>query len=153
METFLAVVRDVLDALAEQGFSRILIVNGHGGNAPARTSIAEWAAAYPGVRVRFHNWWNAPLTIAKVREFDAIASHASWMENFPWTRLAGVEPPAERKPMIDFARLGALDPAATRAYLGDGSFGGLYQRPDAELAEVWRVAVDETRELLTEPWG
>ena len=26
-------------------------------------------------------------------------SHASWIENFPWTRLAGVELPAEAKPV------------------------------------------------------
>ena len=27
---------------------------------------------------------------AKVKEIDPVASHASGMENFPWTRLAGV---------------------------------------------------------------
>ena len=43
--------------------------------------------------MKFHNWWGAPETFAKVQEIDAVASHASWMENFPWTRLPGVVQP------------------------------------------------------------
>src|SRR5262249_27654631 len=35
VEPYMSVVGDILDAMAEQGFKRILIVNGHGGNAPA----------------------------------------------------------------------------------------------------------------------
>ena len=29
------------------------------------------------------------------------ATHASWLENFPWTRLPGVEVPAQGKPVVD----------------------------------------------------
>ena len=39
VQTFLSIVDEILDALAEQGFKRILIVNGHGGNAPARNLV------------------------------------------------------------------------------------------------------------------
>jgi creatinine amidohydrolase len=109
-------------------------------------------ADQPAVRVKFHNWWNAPQTFAKVQEIDPVASHASWMENFPWTRLAGAEPPKERKPMIDMARMRLLDPKALRDYLGDGNFGGYYQRPDEDMQAIWAVAVAETRELLQGPW-
>src|SRR6266566_1630949 len=59
-ETYFATLRDILDALAEQGFKRILIVNGHGGNTPAQGLVGEWMADHPGVRIKFHNWWNAP---------------------------------------------------------------------------------------------
>ena len=34
VETYMSMVRDILDAMAEHGFKRILIVNGHGGNTP-----------------------------------------------------------------------------------------------------------------------
>ena len=46
--------------MVEQGFKRILIVNGHGGNTPAQSLTGEWMADHSGVRVKFHNWWNAP---------------------------------------------------------------------------------------------
>lgn len=150
--THLAVIRDILDSLATSGFRRILIVNGHGGNAAAQQGAFEWAAEHPACRVKFHNWWNAPRTWAKVQEIDPVASHASWMENFPWTRLPGVELPTAQKPPVDLARLRLLPPAALRAYLADGNYGGLYQRSDADMLAIWQVAVAETRELLVGPW-
>jgi creatinine amidohydrolase len=103
--------------------------------------------------VLFQNWWNAPLTWAKVQAIDPVASHASWMENFPWTRLPGVALPSTQKPMADLARIRALDPAALRAYIGDGNYGGVYQRPDEDMLAIWKVAVEETRALLTGAWG
>src|SRR6266403_683056 len=36
VETYMSILRDILDTMAEQGFKRILIVNGHGGNTPAQ---------------------------------------------------------------------------------------------------------------------
>ena len=75
------------------------------------------------------------------------------MENFPWTRLPGVSMPDAQRLMVDMARVRALDPVVLREYLGDGNFGGMYQRPDEEMFALWEIAVDETRELLTGPWG
>jgi creatinine amidohydrolase len=102
--------------------------------------------------VKWHNWWNAPKTAAAVAAIDREASHASWMENFPWTRLAGVDLPEGRKPMIDIARMRLMDAGAVRAYLGDGNFGGAYQKPDEKMMEVWRAGVEETRAALEGPW-
>ena len=153
VQTFLSIVREILDALAEQGFKRILIVNGHGGNAPAQNLTGEWLADHPGMRVKFHNWWNAPKTWAQVTAIDPVASHASWMENFPWTRLAHVEMPAEQKPEVDMTHLRQLDPEALRAYVKEGNWGGLYQRSDDEMMKIWRVAVEETLGLLGGDWA
>lgn len=153
VDTYLRVIRDVLDGLTEQGFKRILIVNGHGGNSPAQTLAYEWTADHPGCAVKFHNWWNAPRTWAKVMEIDLVASHASWMENFPWTRLPGIAMPDVQKPPTDMNRLRLLNPLALREMLGDGNYAGYYQRPDAEMLAIWEVAVQETRDLLTGEWG
>lgn len=153
VQTYLALVRDLLDSIAEHGFKRILIVNGHGGNIPAQGLVAEWLADHPGIRIKFHNWWNAPNVWAQIQAIDPVASHASWMENFPWTRLTDVEPPSEQKPMVDLDTIRQLDPKALRAHLNDGNWGGVYQRADEEMMRVWRVALDETRELLDGGWA
>ncbi len=153
IETYARLIQDILGSLAGSGFRRITIVNGHGGNQPAHPVAIEWMADHPSVQVKFHNWWNAPKTFAKVQEIDPVASHASWMENFPWTRLDGVAMPPEQKPMIDLAHMRLLDPKGVRDYLGDGNFGGRYQRPDEDMLAIWRVAVAETRELLEGPWA
>jgi creatinine amidohydrolase len=153
VDTHLNVVRDILDSMAHSGFKRILVVNGHGGNSAVQQWVPEWTADHPDCRVLFHNWWNAPRTWAKVLEIDPVASHGSWMENFPWTRLPGVAMPAVQRPMVDIARVRALDPMSLRAYIGDGNYGGLYQRSDEDMLALWKVAVDETRALLTGSWG
>jgi creatinine amidohydrolase len=146
-------VRDILDSMAHSGFRRILIVNGHGGNGAVQQYVPEWMADHPDCRVIFYNWWNAPKTWAKVQAIDSVASHGSWMENFPWTRLPDVELPAEQRAMVDHDRVRALDPLALRGYLGDGNFGGLPQRPDEDMLAIWKIAVEETRSVLDGSWG
>ncbi|HMJ00536.1 MAG TPA: creatininase family protein [Gaiellaceae bacterium] len=149
VETFMAVVTDLLDSLAGQGFRRILIVNGHGGNTPARAAASEWGAKNTGARVRYHDWWASPRVLGVVREIDSDGTHASWMENFPWTRLPGVELPSEPKPSVETA---ADDPAEFRQIVGDGSFGGAYQHADEDMLRVWQAGVEEVRDLLESGW-
>ena len=153
LSTLCAVITDVLDGMARSGFKRITIVNGHGGNSPAHGAVLEWLDRHHGTQVKWHNWWNAPKTFAKVQATDKIASHASWMENFPWTRLPNVASPATRKPMLHLDRFQPLDPVAKKKLLGDGNYGGLYQRSDADMLAIWAVAVEETRALMAEGWA
>lgn len=152
VETYVNLVRDILDSLARAGFRRILLLNGHGGNAPAGAMALQWMAERPGHQVRLFDWWTAPATSAKIKEVDPVGSHASWMENFPWTRLDGVALPAEKKPPIDPTRKSVLGPVAFKEYLGDGNFGGLYQRPDEDMLEIWAVASAEVRDVLENGW-
>lgn len=151
-DTFARVVGEILDGIAAPGFRRILIVNGHGGNAPLHPLAERWMAAHAGCRVKVHDWWKGPRTWEKVQAIDPDASHASWMESFPWTRVAGAATPDEKKPMVDSTRWRVGTPATAREVLGDGSFGGLYRRPDAELDALWAVAIEETRALLESGW-
>jgi creatinine amidohydrolase len=151
LATYAALLRDIFDSLKHAGFRRILVVNGHGGNQPASALAQEWMMDNPDARVRFHDWWRAPLTWAAVQRVDPIASHASWMENFPWTRLADGLFAAEAKPMIDVDRMRTMAPFDVRLLLEDGNFGGRYQRDDSEMLEIWDIAVAETRALL-ENW-
>ena len=152
-ETLLAVVRDILESFHETGFRRVVIVNGHGGNAPVAGVALDMMRDHPALKVKFHNWWNAPRTWAKVEEIDPVASHASWMENFPWTRLANMPPDTRSKPMVDLALMRVLNPQAVRGLLGDGVFGGDYEKPDETMLALWEAAVEETRAVLEGPWA
>jgi creatinine amidohydrolase len=152
LDTLIAVIRDMLGSLYHSGFRRVLIVNGHGGNQPVMNAAGEFAADRPGLRVKFHNWYNAPKTWKKVQEIDPVASHASWMENFPWTRLPNVALPKERKPMVAMDRMRLWSPEELKQQIGDGNYGGYYERPDEDLLAIWDVAVKETRELIEGPW-
>jgi creatinine amidohydrolase len=153
MSTFCAVVTDVLDGIVRSGFRRVVIVNGHGGNSPAHGAVLEWLDRHRGVQVKWHNWWNAPKTMANVQQIDRVASHASWMENFPWTRLGNVAMPATQKPMMHIERFQQLDTVGKKEMLGDGNFGGLYQRSDEEMLAIWNVAVEETRAQMADGWA
>jgi creatinine amidohydrolase len=153
LDTYQRIVSDILDSLAATGFTRILFVNGHGGNIPGGSILQEWMNAHPGVTVKWHNWWNAPKTWAAVTAVDAEASHASWMENFPWTRLANIAVPSGRKKPIDVARLRVMDAAAVREYIGDGNFGGEYEQSDEVMMRVWRAGVEEARAAIEGPWA
>ena len=111
-------------------------------------ATAEWAARLGDVRVRVHEWWRAPRTRATVEAIDPVASHASWMENFPWTRLPGVTQPEQQKPLVDLVALRKLDPTRAKAYLGDGNYGGYYQRADEDMLAIWQTALAEIREVI-----
>jgi len=149
--TYLALVRDLLDSLRAQGFRRILLVNGHGGNQPAAGLAAEWVGENPDTQVRFHSWlvdpevWGLAGSIASV-------SHASWVENFEAVRVDGVQVPAEPKALVDQQALAVANPARVRELMGDGPGGGAYQRPDEDTRRVWQAAVERLRQMLTFGW-
>lgn len=152
LSTYAAVVRDILDSLYATGFRRVLIVNGHGGNAPVQPVTMEWMADHPDARCRFHDWWKAPATWDAVQALDPVASHASWMENFPWTRLEGRDLPTQQKPFVDFTKLRDRNAAGVRDVIGDGNYGGHYEKPDKDMQHIWDIAVAETRALMTGDW-
>jgi len=152
LETYAALLRDLLDSLYRQGFRRFLLVNGHGGNTPGSSLAREWVAGQPDAQVIFHSWWSSDRVLARAREIDPEPSHANWFENFPWTRLAGVELPAERKPPLDQAAYRVAGPSEVQELLGDGVFEGAYELPDEHTDRVWRTGVEEVRELLESGW-
>lgn len=150
--TLLAVVEDVLESLARQGFRRIVIVSGHGGNAPVGAFAQEWLARKPGVQVRFHEWWKAPRTWARAMAADPTGSHGNWLESFPWTRLHHRPAPNAIKTPVAASTLRGIGPDAVRAALGDGSFGGRYQHDEATMQAIWEEGVAETREAIEHGW-
>jgi len=152
VETLLAVTRDVIGSMFTSGFRRVLIVSGHGGNAPVGNLCREVMAERPDMSLKFHQWWNGPRVVEKAKDVAPNGSHANWFENFPWTRLEGVTLPVGEKPVVPRDQLMVAGPKRVRELLEDGSFGGMYQVSDEAMHELWEVGVDETRALLDDGW-
>ncbi len=79
-ETFERYVRETLESLAEHGVRKAVIVNGHGGNAPAlrraaRTLRDERTAFTPS-----WNWWDSVEALS-ADLFDEAGGHADAMES------------------------------------------------------------------------
>jgi creatinine amidohydrolase len=148
---YLEVVRDLLDNLRAQGFRRILVLNGHAGNAPAENLGKEWVAQHPEAQVLYHPLLLDPQVLALAATIEPDVGHASWLENFPWTRVAG-DVPAARKPLADHAAMRVAAPEQVRELLGDGSTGGPYAVGEDAMLELWAAVVGSVREALTSGW-
>ena len=76
-QTLLAVLVDLLHSLAQHGFERCLVINGHGGNmATIMAAFSELHAAaslsavsHGGrLRCRMRNWWGSPVVAELQKE-------------------------------------------------------------------------------------
>jgi creatinine amidohydrolase len=139
VRTFLAVVEDLVRGLHLQGFRRILVVNGHGGNDPARAQLVELANELSGLVVDWYSWWAAPSVIAVAEAAGLNPYHAAWSEAFTFCRVAEL-PAGAKEPAVP-PRL--LNAAETRELYGDGVFGGAYAADDAVMQRVFDAAVED----------
>ena len=152
VETLMAVFRDLIASVHRSGFRRVLIVNGHGGNSPVAALAKELMLEMPEMSIKYHPWWAGPRFTEALNAIDPVGSHASWIENFPWTRLVNAPAPDGDKALIDHDALGTMNPRDAKIALGDGNFGGAWQKPDEVMLEAWNIGVAETRSLLEAPW-
>jgi len=57
-DTLKAYVREIMREFAAEGFKRIVLLNGHGGNhSPLLLAAEEVAGEFPGVEIWLINWW------------------------------------------------------------------------------------------------
>jgi creatinine amidohydrolase len=144
VETHNRVVCELVSELHRQGFKRILVLNGHGGNFGMEAALRELINRLPGLRLMMYNWWKGPAAVQFYAENKLAPAHANWSENFPFTRVTDV--PTGDKPATGVTIYMPADEA--RARLGDGSFGGPYQVSDETMQGLFEVAVDEVVQLL-----
>ena len=75
--TFQAVLRGVVGSAVRQGFRRVLLLNGHGGNAEAIGTAATELAEALGIRVAGCTYWHlVPEAIAPLLERQGGLLHA-----------------------------------------------------------------------------
>jgi len=148
-QTLLQVVRDVVESLYGQGFRGFLILNGHGGNAPAQAELYQLCNERADLRLQWFTWWTSEH-VAKITEKHGFKIfHGGAGEAFRFTRVADLSQ-GEKTPVVS---LGLLSANEVRERLGDGVFGGPYQIEDHALQEVFDIAVTEVVHLLDDLKG
>jgi creatinine amidohydrolase len=54
--------------------------------------------------------------------------------------------------MADFEAMKVMNPRQVREHLQEGNFGGVFQKADEVMLELWQVGVEETRAAINGPW-
>jgi creatinine amidohydrolase len=144
ISTLLDLVEDLTRSLFSQGFRKILLLNGHGGNDAARARLYELASSLPNLRLSWYAWWQAHSVQDVIRASDLKPAHANWLEAFSFTRVGDL-PEGEKIPPRIPGLLGADQ--ARRVY-GDGSFGGRYFTNADLMNKIFQTALDDILDLL-----
>ncbi len=144
VSTFLDTVEDIVRSLYGHGFRRFLVLNGHGGNDPARARLTEVANNLTGIRISWYAWWTAHSVTEKAMEHGLKSYHAAWIEAFPFTRVSDL-PQGEKTPP---GYQGILNAEDTRRVFGDGVFGGPYQVNPAIMDEIFATALEDVLYFL-----
>jgi creatinine amidohydrolase len=142
--TMLDLVEDLVRSAYGQGFRRILVLNGHGGNDPGRARLYEVANTLPDLRLAWYAWWVSHSVDVVARKYEIKPAHANWLEAFPFTRVAK-QPDGEKLPPFVPGLMGAEQ---ARQVYGDGSFGGKYLVDDAIMNELFAACLADVLQLL-----
>jgi creatinine amidohydrolase len=142
--TMLSVIEDITHSVYGQGFRRLLVLNGHGGNDPARSRWGELINELPGLKINWYSWWTAQSVVGVAEKHELKPYHASWSEAFPFVRVSDL-PTGEKIPP---AYQGILTAEQERQVFGDGVFGGQYQVDDRILDEIFKEALKDILYLL-----
>ena len=142
--TLIAAVEDLIRSAYGAGFRKILVINGHGGNLPARTQLMEIAGSMPGIQLRWYDWWLSHSVETVAEKHSIRPTHANWLEAFPFTIVA--EMPSEPKVPPDVP--GIMDAKTARDVYGDGSFGGAYLAGDEVMHELYAAVLADILQLI-----
>jgi creatinine amidohydrolase len=145
VSTFISAVEDIVRSAYQHGFKRILLINGHGGNSPARNHLHEVNNDLPDLKLNWYDWWLSHSVEAVAIQHKIKPSHANWLEAFPFT-IVGDLPKGNKTPPIVPGAI--MDAKTARSTYGDGSFGGPYRVSDDIMHEIFEAALADILQLL-----
>jgi creatinine amidohydrolase len=144
VSTLLAVIEDIIRSAYNQGFRKILVLNGHGGNTAISTYLYELANELLDMQAKFYSWWTQEVIADIAKKHGLEGNHANWMEAFPFTVIG--EMPKEKKETP--GPIHTTNSDEVRKHYGDGSFGGDYLAEEKVMDEVFEACLDEVLGLL-----
>lgn len=144
VSTLLDLAEDIIRSLYGQGFQRILILNGHGGNDPVRGRMYEMANSLPNIKIAWYSWWQSHSVESILRKYDLKSYHAGWIEAFPFNQVAELPVDEKTPPMVT----GLIGADEAKDIFGDGVFGGKYVVDESILQEIFHEIIADVVELL-----
>jgi len=144
IETLMNLVEDLLRSVYAQGFKRLLILNGHGGNDPVRGRIFELTNEFPDLRIAWYAWWSSHSVESLAQKYELKPYHAGWLEAFHFNRVAELPDGEKAPPHVP----GLMSAVEARQVYGDGVFGGRYRVDDAIMNELFEACVADVLQLL-----
>ena len=145
VNTLLAAVEDIIRSAHHQGFRRILILNGHGGNSPLRVHLNDVINDMPGLKLGWYDWWLSRSVEAVAIKHNLKPSHANWLEAFSFTTVSELPKEAKVPPRVPSA---IMDSKTAREVYGDGSFGGEYSVSEEIMQEIFTAALEDILMML-----
>jgi creatinine amidohydrolase len=142
--TMLDLVEDLVRSAYHQGFQRILLLNGHGGNDASRARLYEVANTLPQLQIAWYAWWQAHSVEVVAMKHGLRSFHAAWIEAFAFTRVGDLPDGEKVPPRIP----GLVNAKIARELYLDGVFGGPYQVDESIMSEVFSAALDDILQLL-----
>jgi creatinine amidohydrolase len=142
--TLLDIIEDLIRSAYHQGFRRILVLNGHGGNDAVRSRLYELVNSLSNLQISWYAWWQARSVEEVAIEHGLRSFHAAWIEAFPFTRVGNLPDGEKIPPKIP----GLVSAKMTRMLYQDGVFGGPYQVNDSIMSQVFNGALDDVIHLL-----
>jgi creatinine amidohydrolase len=144
VSTLIALAEDLVRSAYGSGFRQVLVLNGHGGNSPARAQLMEIAASLPEMQMRWYDWWLSHSVEEVALKYNLKPAHANWLEAFPFTIVGELPEAPKTPPYVP----GIMSPKTAREVYGDGSFGGPYQANDEVMHELFASALQDILQLL-----
>ena len=145
LSTLMDAVEDIVRSAFGQGFRRILVLNGHGGNTGVKMRLGELSNALNGLKIQWYAWWLSHSVEQVALRHALKPSHANWLEAFPFTTVSDLPQEAKVPPVVPSE---VLDAATARQVYGDGSFGGPYQASTAVMDELFSACLSDILQML-----